>query len=73
MKVYQHDAGYITKMVAMHIYGKNPLKILFPGTSGMISTKLGMYHRGLRPNIVCSNFDPGLTSTYFSAMSNFAT
>ena len=31
----------MTKMAAMHIYGKNPLNI-FPGTSGPISTKLGM-------------------------------
>ena len=30
-------------------------------------TKLGMYHLGL----VCSNADPGLTLTYFTARSNF--
>ena len=39
----------------------------------MISTKLGMYHQGLQPIIVCSIDDPGLTLTYFSARSNFAT
>ena len=31
----------MTKMAAMLIYGKNPSKI-FSGTSGPISTKLGM-------------------------------
>ena len=32
----------MTKMAAMPIYGKNPLKIFFPGTSGTIT------------NLVCS-------------------
>ena len=36
MKIYEHDAGHMTKMV-------------------------------------CSNYDPGLTLTYFTARSNFAT
>ena len=26
MKIYQHDAGHMTKMAAMPIYGKIPLK-----------------------------------------------
>ena len=29
-------------MAAMPIYGKNPLNIFVPGTSGIISMKLGM-------------------------------
>ena len=33
--------------------------------------KLGMQHRGLYK--VCINGDPGLTSTYFMARSNFVT
>ena len=36
------DAGHMTKMAAMPIYGKNPLKIFFSGTGRPISTKLGM-------------------------------
>ena len=28
MKIHQHFAGHITKMAAMPIYGKNPLKPL---------------------------------------------
>ena len=31
----------MTKMAAMPIYGINTLNILFPGTSGSISMKLG--------------------------------
>ena len=42
MMIYEHDAGHMTKMAAMPIYGKNPSKIFFSGTSGLISMKLGM-------------------------------
>ena len=59
-------------MTATPIYGKNPSKI-FSGTGGPISTKLGMKHRGLQPNIVCSNDDPRVTLTYFTARSNLVT
>ena len=45
----------MTNMATMAIYGKNPLKILFPGTSGIISIKLGMWHQGLWP-IIMSKF-----------------
>ena len=62
----------MTKMAATPIYGKNPSKIFF-GTSGPISTKLGMWHLELQRIIVCSNDDPGLTLTYFTAWSNFVT
>ena len=51
------------------IYNKNPSKI--SGTSGPISTKFGMLHKGLGQLIVCSNDDPRLTFTYFTAMSYF--
>ena len=35
--------------------------------------KLGMYYQGLQPTIVCSNDDPGVTLTYFTARSNLVT
>ena len=35
--------------------------------------KLGMYYSGLQPIIVCSNNDPGVTLTYFTARSNLVT
>ena len=60
----------MTKMAAMPIYGKNPSKIFFSGTGEPISLKLGRYHRGLLLIIVCSNDDPRLTLTYFTARSN---
>ena len=70
MKIYLHDAGHMTKMATMPIYGKNPSKIFFSRTGGPIFTKLGMYHWGLQPIIVCSNDDPRVTLTYFTARSN---
>ena len=42
MKIYWHDAGHMTKMAAMSIYGKNPSKIFLSGTGGPISMKHGM-------------------------------
>ena len=41
-KVCSRGPGHMTKMPAMPIYGENPSKIFFSGTSGPISTKLGM-------------------------------
>ena len=48
-----------------------PSKI-FSGTDGLISTKLVFSIGDLKPIIVCSNDDPGLNLTYFTARSNFA-
>ena len=45
MKSHQHYAGHMTKMAAMLIYGKNTLKIFFPGTTGLILMKLFMKHQ----------------------------
>ena len=73
MKIYKNDTGHMTKLVAIPIYGINPLKIFFPGTIVPNLTKLGMKHRRLKHIIFCSNDDPGLTLTYFTAGSNFAT
>ena len=64
----------MAKMVAMPIYGKSPSEI-FSGTSGPICTKRGtcMFHWKLWPIIVCTNYDPWLTLTYFMARTNFVT
>ena len=62
--------GLMTKMAVMTIQGKNPSKNFY-GTSGPISTKLGIQHRGFLLIIVCSNDDPGLTLPYFQARLNF--
>ena len=42
MKIHQDNAGHMTKVAAMVIYGKNILKISFPGTTGLIMMKLCM-------------------------------
>ena len=60
-------------MAAMPIYGNNPSKNFFSGTDRLISTKLCIFHLGLQPIIVCSNDDPGVTLTYFTARSNLVT
>ena len=73
MKMHQHNAGHMTTMAAMPIYGRNTLKIFFPGTTGPILMKLCMKHQRPKLFIIYTNFDPGLTLTYFTARSNFAT
>ena len=45
-KVYINGPGHMTKMAATPIYGKNPSKIFFSRTGGLISR-----------NLVCSNGD----------------
>ena len=60
MKIYHHFAGHT-------------LKIFFPGTTGQILMKFCMKHQRPKPFIMYANNDPGLTLTYFTARSNFAT
>ena len=67
MKIHQHNAGHMTKIAAMPIYGKNTFKI-FTGTTGPILAKLCLKHQIHKPFIICENYDPGLTLTYFTAM-----
>ena len=62
MKIHQDNAGHMTKMAAMLIYGKNTLKIFFPGTTGLTLYEAYFF----------SNYDPLLTLTYFMESSNFA-
>ena len=51
MKIHQDNAGHMTKMAAMTIYGKKNLKIFFPGTTGLILMKLCMKHQRPKPFI----------------------
>ena len=62
--------GHMTKMAAMPMYGKNPLKIFFSRTRRPITSGLGMYHLGYGAYQVCSNDDPRLTLTYLTSRSN---
>ena len=46
--MYINNLGHMTKMAAMPIYSKNPSKIFFSRTGGLISTKLGMKAKALQ-------------------------
>ena len=70
MKIHLYNAGLTTKMAAMPIYGKNTLKIFFPGTTGSNLIKLCIKYQRPKPFVICANYDPGLTLTYFTARSN---
>ena len=67
--MYINNPGHMTKMAAMPIYGKNPSKTLFSGTTGPISMKLGMKHRWLKYYNVYINHDPVMTLIFFTARS----
>ena len=69
-KICSRGLGHMTKMAVTPIYGKDPSKIFFSITKGPMTLWLCMQHRGLGPIIVCSNDDPRLTLTYFTARSN---
>ena len=62
---WKTELGHITKMAAMPIYGKIPLKF-FSKTSRPITFALG---QRWGPYKICSNDDPRLTLTYFTARS----
>ena len=57
----------------MPIYGKNPSKIFFSGTSGPNALELGMYRWGLGSITVYSDNDPRLTLTCFRPRSKLVT
>ena len=69
-KFCSRHLGHMTKMATTPIYGKNPSKIFLSRTGGPIFKKLGMKHQGPRSIINCSNDDPGVALTYFTARSN---
>ena len=64
-----NNPGHVTKMAAMPIFGKNPSKIFYSRTCGLISAKLGMNHQWLKYYNVHINHDPMMTLTHFTAMS----
>ena len=69
-QVCSNGLGHMTKMAAMAIYGKNLKGIFFSGTKRPMTLNFGMHHRVLEYYQVCSNDDPGMTLTYFTARSN---
>ena len=71
MKICLYNVGHMTRLFPRPYMVIN-LKIFFFGTNGPIYMNFGMLHRGPWPIIFCSNYDPGITLTYFTARSNFA-
>ena len=61
----------MTKVAAMPIHGKNPSKIFFSETNGLISIQLGVKHRWLKYYNVYINHDPVMTLTQFMARSSW--
>ena len=49
-----------------------PKKIIFSGTKEQMTLKVGMQHWVFKFYQVCSNYDPGMTLTYFMSRSNLA-
>ena len=70
MKVYSNGLCHMTNMAAMPIYDKNLTTIFFFRTKRPMTLKVCMQHRILKYFQVCSNDDPELTLTYFTARSN---
>ena len=61
------------KVADMPIYGKNTLKVFYPGTSGLMSMKLGMKPQILNSITLCSNDNRGLILTCIMASVKYAT
>ena len=62
MKIHQDNAGHMTKMAVIPIFGKNTL-IFFPGTFRLILMKFCMKHQRPKSFIFCSNYETLLTLT----------
>ena len=69
MKVNINSQGHMTKMAAMAINIKKPLKIFFSRTRRPMILKPGMQHQGEEHYKVYINHDPGMTLNYFTARS----
>ena len=70
-KVCSNGLGRMTKMAAVPIYGKNLKKnLLLWNQKADDRMNLGMHHWVIKYYQVCSNDDPGLNLTYFTARSN---
>ena len=70
MKLCSNGPGHMTNMAAMSIHGKNLKQSSSLESNGWWPWKL---HWALKYYQVCSNDDPGLTLTYFTARSNLVT
>ena len=71
MKIYPYDAGHMTKMVAMPIYGKKNFKNLLLRNQRADFHETWYVASGTPASHL--NDDPGMTLTYLTARSNFVT
>ena len=69
MKACINGQGHMTKMAAMAINSKKPLKIFFSRTRRPMILKLGVKHQAMELYKVYINRDPWMTLTYFTARS----
>ena len=60
-------------MASLSIYGKKTLKNLLLWNQRTDFHELWYVAQGILAHIFCSHYDPGMTLTYFTARSNFAT
>ena len=65
-KVYSNGPGHMTKMVTMPIYGKTLNNLLLLNRKAD-DLEIWYAASGARVLPNCSNYDPGLTMTYFTA------
>ena len=65
MKVCINGQGNMTKMAAMAITSKKPLKIFFSSTRTPMILILGMKHQAMKLSKVCINHDPGIMARSF--------
>ena len=68
-KVCLKGPGHMTKMAAMLIYNKKKLRNLLLRNQKADDLETWYAESGARVYQVCSNDDPGLTLSYFTAMS----
>ena len=64
MKVCINGQGHMTKMAAMAINRKKPLKIFISRTRKPMISKLGMKHQAMELYKDCINHDPGMNLTF---------
>ena len=64
MKVCINGQGHMTKMAAMAINSKKPLRIFFSRTRRPMILNLGMKHQAMELYKVYINHGPGMTLTF---------
>ena len=69
--MFINNLDHMIKMAAMPIYCKNPLKFIVSGTTGPISTELGMKLWTLEYYNVFINYDLWMTLTFRTARSTW--